>query len=101
MNQSLEQLKKLAKDGRFDQRLPVLFSSCHSRQSLTQWLSENDLDSVGFHLLTAEWLSPYTSAGPLHAGLKIEISELLGKEIKYTLLKSELLNNQPIEITLP
>ena len=36
-----QELKKLSKSERFSERLPILFSSCHSKQSLTQWIAWN------------------------------------------------------------
>lgn len=85
---TVEELKAMNKNGHFDERLPILFSSCHSRQSLNQWLLQEGLESVGFYLLTAEWLSPYSSSGELKAGLRIELRELLGKDIKFTIYSS-------------
>lgn len=73
----INELKKMNEMGRFDERLPILFTSCHSRQDLQQWLSENGLDEVGFHSITAEWLSPYASDLVLKPALQIEIKKLL------------------------
>lgn len=101
MNDQIEEIKKQAKAGRFDNKLPILFSSCHSHQSLTEWLSENGLEEVGFYLLTSEWLSPFSSQGEKLAGLKINLPELLGKQIKYSIYTSEIKNDQPSELLLP
>lgn len=79
------ELKKLSESPRFDERLPVLFSSCHSRQSLNQWLMQEHLDNAGFYLLTAEWLSPFNVKGELQPGLSLHLSELFGADVKYTL----------------
>ncbi len=79
------ELKKLSQSSRFDERLPILFSSCHSKQSLTQWLMQEHLENAGFYLLTAEWLSPFNSNGEQNASLSLHLSELLGKNINYTL----------------
>lgn len=94
-----EELKKLAQSDRFNEKLPVLFSSCHSHQSLTQWLMQEKLDNVGFRLITAEWLSPFSSEGKLTAGLHLEVAELFGKNVKVSLLK--LNNNSTTELLLP
>ncbi len=88
------ELKKLAKSERFNEKLPILFSSCHSKQSLAQWILQEQLEEVGFHTLTGEWLSPYNSKSEMRAGLKLELSELLGKNIKITM-------NKPIPELLP
>jgi hypothetical protein len=90
-------LRKLAAQGRFDTKLPVLFSSCQTKQSLTQWNSENDLDQVGFYLLTSEYLSPYSSESKLEAGLKIEIAKLFNSGVRLTYF----LEQQPNEFVLP
>jgi hypothetical protein len=96
---SPEEIKKLAKVGRFDQKLPILFSSCHSKQSLTQWIAQEQLEDVGFYTLTAEWLSPYTSHFELKGGLKIELAQLLGEKVKVTVISSQ--NKITNELILP
>lgn len=93
------ELKKLAAADRFDVRVPVLFSSCHSKQSITQWLATEQLDEVGFYTLTAEWLSPYASNTELKAGLRIELAEIFGKDIK--VIMNSFQNKQTTEIILP
>lgn len=80
-----EELKKLAKSERFNEKLPILFSSCHSKQSLTQWLMQEQLDEAGFYLISAEWLSPYTAQGEAQAGLKLNLAQLLGEKMKITI----------------
>jgi hypothetical protein len=96
---TVEEIKKLAKSERFNERLPILFSSCHSKQSLTQWIAQEQLDDVGFHSLTAEWLSPYTSHAELKAGLRLELGELLGKDVKVIFTSSQ--NKTTTELLLP
>jgi hypothetical protein len=96
---NVNDLKKMAKRGRFDAKLPVLFSSCHTRQSLAQWLAQEKLDEIGFYLLTAEWLSPFSKEGKANPGLMLEIGELLGKNIKYTFISES--NKTTTEIILP
>lgn len=68
---------KMAKAGRFDERLPILFSSCYSKQGLSQWLSEQNLDQVGFHIVSAEWLNPFGSDLTAKPGLQLELKKLL------------------------
>lgn len=82
----IEQLKSMAKNGGFDQRLPILFSGCLSRQALSQWLSEHNLDQVGFQVLSAEWLSPYGSDFTLKTGLHVEIKRLMNKDVKVRMI---------------
>jgi len=94
-----EELKALALSGRFDQKLPILFSSCHSNQSLNQWLTQEKLDGVGFYLITGEWLSPYSSKNELLAGLHLEISALIGPNIKLNIFETE--NKTNNELILP
>jgi hypothetical protein len=91
------ELRKLAAKGRFDSKLPVLFSSCHTKQSLTQWIAENDLDQVGFYLLSSEYLSPYSSESKLDAGLKLEITKLFNSGVKLFYFPEQ----PPIEFVLP
>ncbi|MBA2403128.1 MAG: hypothetical protein H0V66_00030 [Bdellovibrionales bacterium] len=96
---TIAELKKLAQSERFNERLPVLFSSCHSKQSLTQWLAQEQLDEVGFYPLSAEWLSPYNSQGELKAGLKINLAEVFGPNIKITITAAK--NKSTTELYLP
>lgn len=88
------ELKKMNEMGRFDERVPVLFTSCYSRQDLNQWLIENNLDSVGFFTLTAEWLSPYGSDLQMKTGLQLEIKKLMGEHVNVRFIS-------PTEILLP
>jgi hypothetical protein len=88
------ELKKMNEMGRFDERLPILFSSCLSKQDLNQWLIENDLDQVGFYTLTAEWLNPYGSDLSLKPGLRLEIKQLLNEKVRVKFIS-------PQEILLP
>jgi hypothetical protein len=88
------ELKKMNEMGRFDERLPILFTSCFSKQDLNQWLIENNLDQVGFYTLTAEWLSPFGSDLQMKAGLQLEIKKLLNVNVKVKVIA-------PNEILLP
>lgn len=93
-NNKVDHLKKITQTNRFDERLPILFSSCLSRQDLNQWLIENDLDQVGFYMLSAEWLNPYDSELTMKPGLRLEIKKLLNENVKVKFLS-------PTEILLP
>lgn len=79
----LDELKRDAENGRFDMHPPVLFSSCLSRQHLSQWISDEDLDEVGFYLLSAEWLATYNAAAELSPGLQLDLTQFFpGKTLK-------------------
>jgi hypothetical protein len=80
------ELKKMAELGQFDKRLPILFSACLSKQSLSNWLSEQNLDQVGFYLLSAEWLNPYSRDLHLKPRLRVEIKKLVNREIKINVI---------------
>jgi len=96
---SVEEIKKLAKADRFNEKVPILFSSCHSKQSLSQWIAQEQLEDAGFYTLTAEWMSPYTSGAELKAGLRIELAELLGKNFKIKMTSFQ--NKSTPELILP
>ncbi len=70
----------MASKGSFDERLPVIYSSCLSKQAVNQWLSEHNLDQVGFYVISGEWLNPHGSDLALKPGLRIEIKRLINKE---------------------
>ena len=96
----VEELMAMAKKGRFDERLPVIYSSCLSKQAVNQWLSEHNLEQVGFYVLSGEWLNPHGSDLALKAGLRIEIKRLINKNVKIKvitpdthLLPTELVTN--------
>ena len=90
----VNELKKMNELGRFDERLPVLFSSCLSKQDLNHWLVENNLDQVGFYTLSAEWLTPFGSDLELKPGLHLEIKKLLDPNVDVRFVS-------PSEIFLP
>lgn len=94
----VNELKKLALSDRFNEKLPILFSSCHSKQSLHQWLLQEGLEDVGFQTISAEWLSPYNSQMQLKAGLRIELTELLGKDMKIKVITFQ--NKQNNELVM-
>lgn len=75
-------LKKMHELGQFDERVPVLFTSCFSKQDLDQWLVENGLDQIGFYHLSAEWLSPFGEDLALKPGLRLELKKMINENIK-------------------
>lgn len=85
----VEELKAMANKGSFDQRLPIIYSSCLSRQAINQWLSEHNLEQVGFYVLTGEWLSPYGSDLALKPGLRLELKQLMNKDIKIKIISPD------------
>lgn len=91
-------IKAMAKAGKFDERLPILFSACLSKQALSNWLSEQNLDQVGFYLLSAEWLNPYTSQLALKPRLRVEIKQLVNREIKINVIHPQSSDLFPTEI---
>lgn len=90
----VNELKKMNETGKFDESLPILFTSCLSKQDLNQWLIENNLDQIGFYSLTAEWLSPFSSEIQMKAGLHLEIKKLLAPNVKVKFIS-------PNDILLP
>lgn len=88
----------MAKAGKFDSRLPILFSSCLSKQALSNWLSEQNLEQVGFYLLSAEWLNPYSSSLTLKPRLRVEINKLVNREIKINVIHPNASDLFPTEI---
>jgi hypothetical protein len=88
------ELKKMSISGRFDENLPILFSSCLSREDLNQWIIDQELEDIGFYTLSAEWLSPYGSDLKLRPGPQIELRKLMGD-------KTQLRFIAPKEVNLP
>lgn len=95
----IKEFEQMAREGKFDNRLPILFSSCLSRQDLSAWLSEGGLDQVGFYLLSAEWLTPFHPDSSPRPGLAVDLGELLGKQIKFHFLPKD--TPKPTELILP
>ena len=91
-------IKAMARAGKFDERLPILFSACLSKQALSNWLSEQNLEQVGFYLLSAEWLNPYTSQLELRPRLRIELQKLVNREIKINVIHPQASDLFPTEI---
>lgn len=71
-------LTQMSAAGKFDERPTVLFSSCLSYMRLNQWVMESGLENAGFFILSAEWLTPYSSELTLKTGLKIELDKITG-----------------------
>ncbi|HLW56086.1 MAG TPA: hypothetical protein VKY27_01800 [Bacteriovoracaceae bacterium] len=74
----LQILTQMNASGKFDERPVILFSSCLSHMRLNQWVMESGLENVGFFLLSAEWLTPYSSDFTLKTGMKIELDKIIG-----------------------
>lgn len=83
----LELLTQMSASGKFDDRPTVLFSSCLSYMRLNQWLMESGLDNVGFYILSAEWLTPYSSEFTLTSGMKVELNQIIGPQAVINLLQ--------------
>lgn len=95
----VEELKKLTQSERFNESVPVLFSSCYSRSRLNQWIQEAGLADVGLYLLSAEWLSPYGSDVVLQPGLRLDVRKLLNPGVKVQFVVPD--NTiAPLELTL-
>lgn len=90
----VNEIRRMNETGRFDERLPILFTSCLSKQDLNQWLVENNLDQVGFYSLSAEWLSPYSSDLQMKAGLQLELKKVMNEKVQIKIVA-------PNEILLP
>ena len=88
MENKTADLVKMAKSGKFDERLPVLFSSCMSRQVMQQWLVENNLEEAGFYTIGAEWLSSFNAEGKEIPALQIDVAKLFGPGIKFHFISS-------------
>lgn len=88
----------MAKAGKFDRHLPILFSACLSKQALSNWLSEQNLEQVGFYLISAEWLNPYSSKLTLKPRLRVEIKKLVNREIKINVIHPKASDLFPTEI---
>jgi hypothetical protein len=99
LKNKVDEIKKLAKSGRFDQAPPVLFSSCFSTLRLRKWVEENKLEEAGFQLLGSEWLSPFDTNNKLQAGLKLEFSKLINPGVKVNFIFPENVE-MPLELNL-
>lgn len=86
VNNQVQELKKMNDSGRFDENPPVIFTACFSKQDLSLWLIENNLDQVGIYSLTAEWLSPYGFDLQLKPGLQLDLKNLMKSDLKMNLI---------------
>jgi hypothetical protein len=84
----IAEIKSMIHKGHFNQRLPVLFSACLSRESLDQWVVTNNFEAAGFYLMGAEFLSPFNSEIAAIPGLRIEISKFIDPSIKTNIIIS-------------
>jgi hypothetical protein len=85
----MNELKKMAKEGKFFDRLPVVVSTCLSRQEMEKWVSESNFDQLGFYLISAEWFTPYDIQMKLEPGLRINLRQIFKKETKFFLVAPE------------
>jgi hypothetical protein len=90
----VDQIKRMSQTGRFDERAPILFSACMSKQDLQQWLVEKGFDQVGFYSITGEWLSPFATDLTSRPSLHLELKKILNPQIEVRLISPE-------EIPLP
>jgi len=83
----IDEIHEMQKSGRFDERLPVIFSACLSQEDLNQWLVEYSMDNYSFYGITAEWLAPFGSDLSPKAAPQIEIQKLFGKDVKIEFIR--------------
>jgi hypothetical protein len=73
-----KQLIRMLQQGKFDERLPILFSSCLSKMALQQWILLNKLEEQGLYTISAEWLSPFDASFSRRPGFYLHLQPLLG-----------------------
>src|SRR5690606_28627436 len=83
----IDEIHEMQKSGRFDERLPVIFSACLSQEDLNQGLVEYSLYNYSFYGITAEWLAPFGSDLGPKAAPQIEIQKLFGKDVKIEFIR--------------
>lgn len=79
----LKDLKKLVDSGRFFERLPLVVSSCLSRQEMNKWVTESNFDQVGFYLISAEWFSPFNIQMQATPGLELNLRQVFKPNTKF------------------
>lgn len=79
-------LVKFMQSDRYAEKLPILFSSCFSRQVMNEWITQNALDQVGFYIISAEWLSPFSSDLKPIPGIALDLKELIDPKIKVNVI---------------
>lgn len=89
-------LVNYAREGKFDQRPPVLFSACYSRQHLAKWISEHNLDQQGFFLLSAEWLTSFDTRLKASPGLGVDLRSLARPKTTFRLITVD--DRRPTEL---
>ncbi len=94
-----DEIRKIINDSNFNEQIPILFSSCHSKKSLSQWLIQENLDDVGFYLLTAEWLSPFSFNNEVLPSLKLDLPKFLGAHLNITFRAKD--DKKTKELVLP
>lgn len=85
-NNKEDELIKFTQSDRYTEKLPILYSSCLSRQGLTQWLLEHGLDNAGFYLISADWLTPYGSDLTLRPALELNLHKIIDAKIKINIV---------------
>lgn len=91
------EIKVMDQDGIFSDAYPILFSVCMSKQDMQQWIIENNLEQIGFGIVSAEWLSPFGADLRLQPGLSIELKNMVKEEVEFTLLSPD---NSPLPYEL-
>lgn len=82
----MKDLKLMVKQGKFFERLPVVVSACLSRQELEKWVSEANFDQVGFHMISAEWFTPFDIQMQPGPGLRINLKQIFKPNTKFFLV---------------
>jgi hypothetical protein len=84
----LSELKKLFQQKKYLENPTILFSSCQTRWELLKTLENlKDLDE-NLILIGADYLSPYNSQFHSIPGLKLELREVLGQDVKILIEKN-------------
>jgi hypothetical protein len=87
-DKKVTEIIKMFQSGKFDERLPILFSTCFSRGALAQWITENNLEDAGFYSLGAEWLTPFNDEANRIPALQINLTRLLPPGTKINIITS-------------
>lgn len=88
-NDKMKDLKRMVKEGKFFERLPVIVSTCLSRQEMEKWITESNFDQVGFYLISAEWFTPFNIQMQAEPGLRINLRQIFKPETKFFLVAPE------------
>lgn len=88
-NNKMGELQKMVKEGKFYERLPVVVSTCLSRQELDKWVTESNFDQVGFYLISAEWFTPFNIQMEAEPGLRLNLKQIFKQDTKFFLVAPE------------